>query len=334
MYTHPIWEELKSKAKKKQARVVLCEALDERVLRAADVITREKLAQICLIGNEKNIKEKIKSLGINNSAFEYMDPSCAKNTNAIAQRIFERRKSKGMSEKEAEILSKQEFCFGFGITALGLADAVVAGAVASTAETVKSAMYCLGTLPGHKIITGLFLVETPYARHYGLQGGFVFADCGVTPDPSSRMLAHIAQEASQAFTFYYNAEPRVAFLSFSTLGSASHERVDRVTDAVKTAKKQYPKLIIEGELQLDSALDAEIASRKGVHNSPVAGKANVLIFPDLDSGNITYKAVQRFGNARTIGPILWGMEKPVSDLSRGCSIDDIVYSVCAVSVQC
>ncbi|GAJ08883.1 unnamed protein product, partial [marine sediment metagenome] len=187
---------------------------------------------------------------------------------------------------------------------------------------------------GHKVIIGLFLVEIPKTVNYGYKGAFIFSDCGVTPDPSSRMLARIAKETADAFKFYYKSEPRVALLSFSTYDSASHEKVEKVKEAVRIARKRFPEIKFDGELQLDAAINSEIAIRKGVKESSVAGKANVLIFPDLDSGNITYKAVHHFGGARTIGPILWGLEKPVSDLSRGCSVDDIVYTVCAVCAQC
>ncbi|MFH1379642.1 MAG: phosphate acetyltransferase [bacterium] len=335
MYTHLIWEELKIKAKKKKVKIVLPEASDERVLKAAGILTTNELARICVIGDEKIIEQKCKTFGFNSKKIECINPAASSYTQKIAEHIFERRKSKGMQESEAAELAHEELYFGFGMLALGQADAAVAGAVHTTADTVRSAMYCLGTAPGSKIIIGIFLVETPHAKYHGLGGSFVFADCGVTPEPSARMLARIGKQAAEAFSFYYHKDPRIAFLSFSTLGSASHARVDRIKEAVDIAKKQFPDLNVEGELQLDAALDASIAYRKGVaKSSSVAGGANVLIFPDLDSGNITYKAVQHLGNARAIGPILWGMQKPVSDLSRGCSVDDIVYSALAVSAQC
>lgn len=333
IYTNPIWDELKKKARKRQAHVILCEGADERVLRAADIVDREKLAHISIIGDESAIAQKAQTLGLHLKTVGCIDPRKSNDVKAVAQRIYDRQKQKGISEQKAQECAYQPAYFGFGLLGLGKADAAVCGAVEMTAVTVRSAMYSLGTAPGHRIVIGIFLVEAPYALHYGLDGGFVFADCGVTPEPSSRMLAHIAKEAADAFSFYFKKEARVAFLSFSTFGSASHERVDKVREAVALTRKQFPHVTIDGEFQLDAALDPGVAAKKGAGSSSVAGKANVLIFPDLDAGNITYKAVQRLGGARTIGPILWGLEKPASDLSRGCTDEDIVHTICAVSAQ-
>lgn len=334
MYTHPIWEELKKIARQKYSLVILCEGEDERILRAADIISQEKLAQISIIGNKKSIEQKVRALGISRESIRTIDPLDNPDTQAIAGKIYERCKTKGISEKDALELAHSRLHCGFGLVALGKAAAAVSGAVENTSDTVRAAMNCLSTAKGHKIITGLFLVEAPFQSEYGFNGAYVFGDCGVTPDPSPRMLARIAREAADCFSFYFKTEPKVAFLSFSTLGSAQHERVDKVKEAVSIARKQLTGITIDGEFQLDTALDKQVAQRKGADSSEVAGKANVLIFPDLDSGNIAYKAAQRFGGARTIGPILWGLEKPISDLSRGCSVEDIIYTVCALSAQC
>jgi len=222
-----------------------------------------------------------------------------------------------MTWEEARQLALDPYYFSTLCLAQGRFEGVVAGAARTTGDTVRCALRCLGPKPGTHLVFGFFLMEVR-------QKIYLFADCAVTPEPSPRSLAHIGVEAARAFAFFTRETPRVAFLSFSTKGSAEHERVSDVRQAAEAARKLAPDLLIDGELQVDAALSAPVAERKGVRGSAVAGQANVLIFPDLNSGNIGYKLVERLGGARAIGPILWGLAKPMSDLSRGCSASDIV----------
>ena len=221
-----------------------------------------------------------------------------------------------MSWDEARKLVLDPYYFSALSLVQGRFDGVVAGAARTTGDTVRCALKCVGPRPGTHLVFGCFLMEVRQKR-------YLFADCAVTPEPSPRSLAHIGAEAARAFQFFTKETPRVAFLSFSTKGSAQHELVDNVRQAVETARKLSPELLVDGELQVDAALEAQVAKRKGVRDLSVAGQANVLIFPDLNSGNIGYKLVERLGGARAIGPILWGLAKPMSDLSRGCSPSDI-----------
>ncbi len=244
-------------------------------------------------------------------------PTPSADTNACAKLLHERQQAKGMSWEEAQKLVLDPYYFSALSLVQGRFDGVVAGAARTTGDTVRCALRCVGPRPGTHLVFGCFLMDIG-------QKTYLFADCAVTPEPSARSLAHIGVEAARAFQFFTKETPRVAFLSFSTKGSAEHELVDTVKQAVDAARKLSPGLFVDGEMQVDAALNAQVADRKGVRNSPVAGQANVLIFPDLNSGNIGYKLVERLGGARAIGPILWGLAKPMSDLSRGCSSSDVV----------
>ncbi|MBD3272112.1 MAG: phosphotransacetylase [Elusimicrobia bacterium] len=329
VYTHPVWDAIKHDARKKNARLVFSEASDIRILSAAQMLANEQLARVYLIGDIPEIKRHADRHGISLKKLTVINPEKSSDRHDIAQALCTKMHAKGLSYEQAEAITRTPLGFSMGLLTIDKADAAVAGAVTTTAQTVRTAMQFLKTGQGKKIVTGLFIVETPYARHYGDKGGFIFADCGVIPDPSPRMLSRIAGAAADAFIRIFKEKPRVAFLSFSTCGSAEHETVHAINQAVALCKKQFPDIDVFGETQLDAAIDPAVAKQKGL-NEPSAGHANVLIFPDLNAGNITYKAVQRLGGARTIGPILWGLEKPVSDLSRGCSAEDIVFSACTI----
>lgn len=322
-------EGIKSKAKDKLQTIVLPEALDIRVLEATEEILKEKLADIILIGKEEEILEKAGQLEI--SEARIVDPDNFEAMEDYVETLVELRKKKGLTEEEAIELLKDPLYLGVMMVKKGMAGGMVAGAVSATANVLRPSLQILRTAPGTKLVSTFFVMAVPNCE-LGAEGSFVFSDCGLVQNPSSEELAAIAGSSASSFETLVEKEPVVAMLSHSTKGSAEHEDIDKVVEAAKLAKEEYPDYNIDGEFQLDAAIVPSIGEAKAPGNK-VAGRANVLVFPDLDAGNIGYKLVQQLANAEAYGPITQGIAKPVNDLSRGCSKDDIVGVVAITSVQ-
>lgn len=326
------WEEYRAKARISPKRIVFAEGEDPRVLQAAHTLHKEGLAQIVLLGSKDVIAQKAKSLQIGVDPFQIVDPNRDPRADRFAQTYFELRKAKGLSLEEAKKQMADPLLFGCMMVREGEADGFLGGAVRTTADTVRAAFASIGLSPEASTLFGLFFVEVPQPHPYG--GTYIFADCAVTPEPSSRQLAHVALASAQAYRRFTGETPRVALLSFSTAGSALLPPVETVRKAVELARAKDSGLLVDGDLQADSALDAEVAKRKGADASRgVAGRANVLIFPDLNSGNISYKLVQRLAGARCAGPLLWGLDKPANDLSRGSDVREIVDTAVLTVLQ-
>ena len=323
-------ESIKERAKQNKKRIVLPETMDRRVLEAAEKIIREDIADIILIGKEEEIAENSKGLDI--SGAKIINPFTSDLTEELTLEFVEIRKNKGLTYDEAKKMLLEDYAyFACMLVKTGRADGVVSGACHSTANTLRPALQIIKTKPGTMLVSAFFLMVVPDCV-YGNNGVFVFADSGLVQNPNSEELAAIAKSSAESFELLVGSEPSVAMLSHSTKGSASHPDVDKVVNAVKIAKERYPQYKIDGELQLDAAIVPEVAATKA-QDSKVAGHANVLIFPDLDAGNIGYKLVQRLAKAEAYGPVTQGIAAPVNDLSRGCNVDDIVGVVAITAVQ-
>jgi len=324
-----ILDDIRKKAAARQKTIVLQESDDQRTLDALPCILDNKIAKIILIGKEE-IKSRIKAKNLGD--LTVIDPLKCKDREAMAGEYYELRKHKGMTLDEARQALKEDYMiFGAMLVRRDAAHGFVAGASHTTAETVRAALRCLKIDKAIGVAAGSFLMEVPNSP-FGEKGVFIFADCGVNPEPNARQLAGIAVLSADLFQQLVGKTPRVAFLSYSSKGSAEGPLVDKVKEALVRAKEMSPDVLIDGELQVDSALVPEVARIK-CGESPVAGQANVLIFPDLNSGNISYKLTQRLANARAVGPLLMGFTEPCSDLSRGCSVDDIVDAVAVTAVR-
>ena len=323
-------EELITKAKKNKGRIVLPEYMDKRVMKACEIIVKENIADVILIGTPDEVD--ISSLDIDVSKVKIINPKTSSLTDEFTEKLYQLRKEKGLSYEEAkELLLNDYMYFACMLVMEGYADGVVSGASHSTSNTLRPALQILKTRPESQLVSSFFLMVVPDCN-YGDNGVFLFADCGLEQNPDSEKLAAIAKDSAESFKNLVDKEAIVAMLSHSTMGSAKHEDVDKVRKAVEIAKKEYPEYLIDGELQLDAAIVPEVASLKAP-DSKVAGKANVLVFPDLDAGNIGYKLVQRLAKAEAYGPICQGLLKPVNDLSRGCSALDIVGVVAITMLQ-
>ena len=322
---------IKEKAKADKKTIVLPESEDRRTYEAAAKILKEGLADIIIVGSEEAVKKGGEGLDLN--GVKVVDPATSEKTAAYIDKLVELRQKKGMTPEQAkEILLNQYLYYGVMMVKMGDADGMVSGACHSTADTLRPCLQILKTKPGTKLVSAFFLMEVPNCE-FGENGTFVFADCGLNQNPTSEELAAIAASSAESFKALVGAEPKVAFLSHSTMGSAKHADIDKVTAAVKIAKEENPDILMDGEMQLDAAIVPSVGKSKAP-NSPVAGQANVLIFPDLDAGNIGYKLVQRLAKAEAYGPVTQGIAAPVNDLSRGCSADDIVGVVAITAVQC
>lgn len=327
-----ILQQMRERAKLNQKRIVLPEGDEPRTLEAADIILRDRLAQLILIGDENRIAQMAQEKGLKHLGdATIFNPKTNPKTKDYAALLYELRKSKGMTEAEAAQKVLDPLYLGCLMIKAGDADGEVAGARGTTADTIRPAFQILKTKPGVGIVSGAFLMFTP-AHELGEGGFLVFADCAVNPCPDAQQLAQIAISTAQTARSLGNIEPRVAMLSFSTKGSAKHELIDKVTQATQIAHQMAPELLLDGELQADAALVEKVGKLKAP-DSHVAGRANVLVFPDLQAGNIGYKLVERFSGAQAIGPILQGIAAPVNDLSRGCKVDDIVQMIIITANQ-
>lgn len=321
--------DIKARAKSNKKTIVLPESYEERNLEAAETVLKEEIANIILVGNKEEIVKA--SGGRNLDKATFIDPASYDRMEECVNTLVELRKSKGMTPEQAKKALEDPLTFGVMLVKLGVADGMVSGAIHATANVLRPALQILKTDPNSDLVSAFFIMVCP-DQTYGEKGVFLFADCGLNQNPSESELASIAVSSAKSFQALVGAEPKIAMLSHSTMGSAKHADVDKVNHATQIAKDKAPQLKVDGELQLDAAIVPSVGQQKAP-GSPVAGAANVLVFPDLDAGNIGYKLVQRLAGAEAYGPVLQGIAKPVNDLSRGCAAEDIVGVVAITAVQ-
>ena len=322
---------IKERARKDIKKVVLPEASDVRILKAAEIALSEAYAEIVLVGNEASIKAMAAENNIDITKATIVDPLNSEKTKEYAEGLYELRKAKGMTLEQAEELVKDEVYYGMMMVKMNEADGLVSGAIHSTSDTLRPALQILKTAPGTKLVSAFFIMVVPDCE-YGDDGVFVFGDCGLNENPDAEQLAEIAASSSKSFEQLVGKESRVAMLSYSTMGSAKSELTQKVIDATNIVKTNYPEIKVDGEMQLDAAIVPSVGKSKAP-NSEIAGRANTLIFPDLNAGNIGYKLVERLAKAEAYGPVTQGIAKPVNDLSRGCNSDDIVGVVAITAMQ-
>ena len=325
-------DEIKDRAKKDIKKIVLPESDDDRTLKATSEVLKQKFAEIILIGNRSKILERAKELSLDNiEEAEIVDPNNSENYNEFVEQFYELRKHKGMTIEKAKEFMLDNIYFGMMMVKQGYADGLVSGAVHSTSDTLRPALQILKTAPGTKLVSAFFMMIVPNCI-YGENGVFLFSDSGLNENPDSDALSEIALSSSKSFELLTGKTPKIAMLSYSSHGSAKSELTEKVIKATNLVKEKAPDLLVDGELQLDAAIIPEVAEYKA-KGSPLKGEANILIFPDLNAGNIGYKLVHRLAKAEAYGPLCQGIAKPVNDLSRGCSSKDIEGVVAITAVQ-
>lgn len=324
-------DSIKQRARQNIKTIVLPEASDLRIIKAAATAIKEKYANIVLVGDEDSIKEMASENNLDIAEAKIVNPLKSEKTEVYANKLYELRKEKGMTLDMARELVKDEVYFSMMMVKLEEADGLVSGAIHSTSDTLRPALQILKTAPGTKLVSAFFLMVVPDCE-YGENGVFVFGDCGLNQNPTSEELVEIAYSSSKSFEQLVGKESKVAMLSYSTMGSAKSELTQKVIDATNMVKEKYPEMKVDGELQLDAAIVPTVGKSKAP-NSDIAGTANTLIFPDLNAGNIGYKLTQRLGKAEAYGPLCQGIARPVNDLSRGCSAEDVAGVIAITAVQ-
>ncbi len=324
-------EGIKERARQNIKTIILPEASDLRIVKAAAMAIQEKYANIVLVGDEVSIKKMADENNLDISKARIINPLKSEKTEVYANKLYELRKEKGMTLENARVLVKDEVYFSMMMVKMNEADGLVSGAIHSTSDTLRPALQILKTAPGTKLVSAFFLMVVPDCE-YGENGVFVFGDCGLNQNPTAEELVEIAHSSSKSFEQLVGKESKVAMLSYSTMGSAKSELTQKVIDATNMVKEKYPEMKVDGELQLDAAIVPSVGKSKAPQ-SEIAGNANTLIFPDLNAGNIGYKLTQRLGKAEAYGPLCQGIAKPVNDLSRGCSAEDVAGVIAITAVQ-